>query len=505
MELKILDRLTVILVDTVNYGQALSSLRKTLSQIKPARTIFFTDTDIPNLDEGIELVKIPTIFSKSDYSRWIMLELWKYITTDFVLVTQWDGYCLNGDAWLDEFYEYDYVASPWIYEHGRNIGNGGFCLKSKRLCEILGTDPFIEILHPEDQSLGILYRGYLEQKYGIKFPDEELADKFAFELKAPICKTFGFHGFFHKPYVDTICIKRTAALGDCVHIEPILEYYHSKGYRVLLDTLPQFFNLFIQHYFKVHHPQEIDGRIKYKTINLDMSYESRPKQLHLQSYFEFCGISDYKLRNPKLTLNFDPKQKWNKLFDKYRVLHIDQRAQKARNIYGIDWEAVVRYLDELGYTSVVIGRGEHPKIEGAIEMNTPTELMLMWVIGGADFMIAVDSGPSNIAVAMGTKAIILSGSVDLRYIYADFSNIEWISNHNDDEPICSNMYCWHSVSGCEGVECIELAEGRLTKTKMFQGAECTEVSVADDIPPCVKFSTNQIIGRIHKIISNDKD
>lgn len=493
-----LPRITVCLADTRNYAQSLASLQKTMSQIKPARTIFFTDIDIPNLPDGVEIVKIPTLYSKSDYSTWIISELWKHVQTEFMLIVQWDSWVLNADCWSDDFLQYDYLGPAWLGEDQFNVGNGGFSIRSLALMKAAANDSVIVATHPEDNVLAKIYRPHLEAKYGFKWAPDSVADKFAFELRTPIQKTFGFHSFFHKPYVDTICIKRTAALGDCIHVEPILEYYHSKGYRVILDTLPQFYNLFIQHYFKVHHPQEIDQRIKYKTINLDMSYESRPKQLHLQSYFEFCGISDYKLRNPRLTLNFDPKQKGNKLFDKYCVLHIDQRSQKARNIYGVDWSAVVKYLDDLGYTSVVIGRGEHPKIEGAIEMNTPTELMLMWVIGGADLFIGVDSGPSNISVAMGTKSIILSGSVNLRYIYADFTNIEWIHNHHS--PICREPFCWHSVIGTEGIECVELDGGRLTKTKMLQGTECPETN---DIPPCVQFDTQTVLEAINKITNNE--
>lgn len=495
-----LTRLTVCLADTRNYANALSSLQKTLSKIKPARAIFFTDIDIPNLPEGIEIIKIPTLYSKADYSTWVIRELWKHVQTEFMLIVQWDSWVLNSECWSDEFLEYDYLGPAWLGEDQFNVGNGGVSIRSLALMKAAASDPVVVATHPEDNVLCKIYRPHFEAKYGFKWAPDEVADKFAFELRSPIRKTFAFHSFFHKEYLDTICIRRQAALGDVVHIEPVLEYYNSKGYRVVLDTLPQFYNLFIQHYFKIYHPQEIDRRIKYKTINLDMSYESRPKQLHLQSYFEFCGISDYKLRNPRLTLNFDPKHKENKLFSKYCVLHLDVRSQKSRNLYGIDWNYVSEFLWANGYKPIVIGRGEHPKIKGAVEMNTPTELMLMWIVGGADLFLGIDSGPSNIAVAMGTKSIILSGSVDLRYIYAGFTNIEWLHNHHS--PICREPFCWHSLIGTEGRECVELEGSVLTKTKMLQGAECPETN---DIPPCVKFTTDQVLNAISKMINNDKN
>lgn len=494
MEAKRLDRLTVCIVDCQNYGQALLSLKKTLSQIKPHRAIFFTDIDLPE-QEGIEVVKIDPIRSKIEYSRWIMKELYKYITSDYVLVTQWDGYVLDSDAWEDSFYDYDYIGAPWIYEHGRNIGNGGFSLRSKYLCKILGTDPQIEITHPEDQSIGILYRGYLEKKHSITFPSEERADRFAYELKSPAQKTFGFHGFFHKPFQETIIIKRTGAYGDVVMCEPILHHFYKKGYKVALDTLPQIFNLFTQHYFKVHHPQEIDKResLTARIINLDMGYEITPSQNHLKSYYEVSGVSDGEMRNPKLTLGFDHKIPEAKLFKKYVVLHIDKRPQAGRNIYGVDWTEIVAHLKYLGYTVVQIGQGEHEVAPGAIEMINMNEFMLMRLIGAADVMIAIDSGPANIAVAMQTPLIVFAGSVDMNYIYPDLSKIVVIEHKN----VCRLPKCWHTKIGTEGVECIEINGQPKYAVQMMQGADCVE---EQEIPPCVQFTTKQVLDAINKII-----
>ena len=496
--MKKLDKITIICADTRSYAQALASLRKSLDQITPAKTIFFTDIDLP-LQEGIEIIKINPIRSKAEYSTWIIRELWKYIDTEFVLVIQWDGYIINSDAWRDEFYEYDYLGAPWIYEHNRNIANGGFSLRSKRLCEILGTDPLIQITHPEDQSIGILYRGYLEEKHDIKFPSEELADTFAFELKEPIGPVFGFHGFFHKPFQEVVVIQRRAALGDVIHLEPVMHYFYKNGYKVVLDTLPQFFNLFLSHYFKIHHPEEIDRRLlaKARVINLDLAYERTPKQLHLKSYYEMSGIMDGEIRNPKLTLPFNPKITEAKLFPQYIVLHIDKRIQDGRNIYEVDWEKVCEHLNDLGFTVIQIGHGEHEVLQGATEMRNMNEPMLMRLIGGADFFIGVDSGPFNIALAMNTPAIVFFGSVHPDYIIPDKSKVVVIQNHNAEKPICRNPHCWSSVIGETGVECIEIEGKKKFKIQSIQGMECQE---DEPIPPCVQFSSTQVLEAIDKIL-----
>jgi len=274
-----LKNVSLVIIDCRNYAQALHSLQKAMSKVEFDNILFLTDIDIPSSDSRIEIVKIPTIKSKDEYSRFVIKNLGPYIKTDHFLLIQWDAEILFTDAWTDEFYDYDYIGAPWTFEtDGLSIGCGGFSWRSKRLHDILSEDELIMGTPPEDVTICRIYRRYLEDKYDLKWPTEGLADKFAYELKEPSNPTFGKHSFFHKPYHETVVIQRKAALGDIVALEPILHHFYKKGYRIVLDTLPQFFNLFLQHYFKVHHPDEIDGRLlrKARVISLDMAYERTP-------------------------------------------------------------------------------------------------------------------------------------------------------------------------------------------------------------------------------------
>jgi ADP-heptose:LPS heptosyltransferase len=474
-----LGRITLIAIDCYNYGGAVAALKKSVEQCKFGAVKFLTD--IPLKQEGIEVIQIPTISSKEQYSKFCVKELYKYIDTDFVLICQHDGYVLDSSVWNDEFYNYDYIGSPWIYEHGRNVGNGGFSLRSKKLQTILGTDELIDICHPEDQSICILYGDYLQGKHGIKFAPEELADTFSYELKTPVCKTFGFHGKFHKKFMPTVIIKRTAALGDVVMVEPVMRYFSDKGYRVVLDTLPQFQLLYLNHYFKVHKPQEIDQRLLLtaKFINLDMSYESQPTQLHLKSYFEYAGVSEEEylpyLKTPQLSLGF-PIAKETKLFKKYAILHVDNRPQGGRNIYDVKWEYVVNFLNGLGYTVIQLGRDETAIIPNAIRMNCTNENFLCYVTGGADLFVGIDSGISNIAAAFDVPCVIMFGSVDPNVIHPESVNKVFVNNHGG-KGVCDKPYCWGSVIGTEGVKCY----------------------IDENRPPCASFVTTQVITAINEI------
>jgi ADP-heptose:LPS heptosyltransferase len=471
---KKLDRITMVIIDTVNYGKAVNAIQKSLEQIEPARTIFFTDIEL-NINLPVEFVKIPPLGSKAEYSHFVIKELWRYIETDFVLIIQHDGYVLNGESWDDKFYDADYIGASWLESDGWNVGNGGFSLRSQRLQAILGNDSQIQIWHPEDNTICRIYRAYLEVRDKIKFANDDLADHFSFELRFPIYNTFGFHGNFHEPFKETIMVTRQAAGGDVIALEPLLHYYYKKGYRVVLNTMQPFINYFLNHYFRIYQPQEMDGRSFFKEINLDLAYEVFPKQLHLKSYYDMCGITDGEIRNPRLSAGHDHKK--YKVFDKYVVLHLDKRPQASRNIEGIDWATVVKYLNENGYDVIQVGVGFHEKVKGAVFMNTVGEVFLMSVIGGADLFIGIDSMPSNIAVAMDTKAIIFSGSVDLRHIIPDMTNVIWVHNH--DKKVCDQAFCWHNTNGCEGTKCY----------------------IDDDKPPCNQFSTSELLTNIKTAIN----
>lgn len=145
--------------------------------------------------------------SSDEYSRFILFELWRYITTDFVLLVQYDGYVLRPELWSDEFFQYDFIGAPWIPNthytpQGQEIrvGNGGFSFRSKKLLMAfheLGlkfTDGGKGFAH-EDGQICNYYRKELED-YGIKFAPVEVAARFSTELTVPeTTESFGFHRY----------------------------------------------------------------------------------------------------------------------------------------------------------------------------------------------------------------------------------------------------------------------------------------------------------------------
>jgi hypothetical protein len=483
-----LPKVTLVVVDTLNYGEAIQSIKKSLIKIKPAAAKYLTDIKAYSTkatSSQFDIVKINKLDSKEAYSRFIIKELDGFFDTDYVLVTQHDGWVLDEKAWSDEFMEYDYIGAAWLENEGPNVGNGGFSLRSKKLQHILATDDFIQPYHPEDNCICKLYRPYLEEKYGIKFAPDEVADKFSFELREPIQSTFGFHGNFHKPYQPTVVIKRSGALGDCIAAEPLMHHFHENGYRVVVDMPVHLAMVYINHYFPVFHISQMDPRVNATVIDLDGAYEKTPERLHLKSYYHIalvpyttpnnldCPIANPGIiRNPKLQ---HPGIEYSKMFKKYCVLHIDERDQPYRNVYGVNWEEVVQSLVKRGYTVIQAGLGLHENIKGAIQMHTATNNFLLYLVAGADLFIGVDSGPAAMAVACSIPSVIFFGSVDSKLIHPDLSNVCVIERVD----VCKTPKCWSSVvDGVTGLACV----------------------VNEQSPPCTQFDTSDVIYKIDKFL-----
>jgi ADP-heptose:LPS heptosyltransferase/uncharacterized damage-inducible protein DinB len=467
-----LPSITAIIIDTHNHAGAINAIRKTLKHIKPARTLFLTDMEIAIPD--VEIVKIDKITSKREYSEFCIKKLNRYFNTPHVLIFQWDGYVLDGSAWSDDFLKYDYIGAPFDYDHERQVGNGGFSLRSKRLHTVLAEDNWIDVLHPEDQSICIIYRFYLEEKYAIKFAPRDLAEKFAYECLEPISSTFGFHNFGGTPYKPCVIVRRTGAMGDVIAVEPVLEYYYKHGYRVFLDTLPDFYLLFMQHRYNVEYAQRINPRMPYTFVNLDMAYEENPKQLHLQSYYEKAGITDGEIKRPTLYMDLAKKDKMFK--NKTAVIHYNKRPQGGRNIYDVDWDSIVSVLSAIGYDVIQVGLGDHANINGAMSIHTASTNLLQYVVASCDLFIGADSGVSHVAVAHGIPSVIFFGNVKAEYIHPDLSKVCVI----DNGVCCTIPKCWHEVeNGTEGMECI----------------------LDENKPLCAVFDTETVISKIHEFLN----
>ena len=215
-----LDNVTLLAICGSNnrLDETKKSMKHCMKQVNFAEHILFTQEK----QDDFNVATIPRL-DLSMYNQFCIEELNSYIKTDFCLIVQWDGFIIDTDYWSNEYLEYDYIGSPW---KGWNflIGNGGFCLRSKKFLTESSRIKYDSSAHikagipptafssgyiaPEDFVLCVLHRKQLLDN-GIRFPSPELAYKFSTEHQGePIksfnredittYKSFGFHGEFNK-------------------------------------------------------------------------------------------------------------------------------------------------------------------------------------------------------------------------------------------------------------------------------------------------------------------
>jgi hypothetical protein len=211
-----LKNVTLVCVTSVNVDRAIKALNYSKKGINFHSTILFTDKDVNS--KGILTTKIPTL-NYIDYSRFIVYELHKFISTDYVLIIQDDGFVINPEAWNDEFFKYDYIGAPFPIPNQNDkvsyrdpfnnlvrVGNGGFSLRSKKILSLatkldLEWKPYFGFWN-EDGFFAVHNKHRYEEE-GCMFAPVSVAVNFSIESSIPESvgiTPFGFHGKNNKAY-----------------------------------------------------------------------------------------------------------------------------------------------------------------------------------------------------------------------------------------------------------------------------------------------------------------
>ena len=158
------------------------------------------------MEKKIRVHTIPE-FNIEGYNKFMMKELWKYVSLRHCLVIQSDGFVLHPECWADDFLLYDYIGAVWGENDmwpGRVVGNGGFSLRSRNLINQCSqfSDP---INDNEDHIICRTHRGWFTERR-IRFAEPEVANLFSWEDNDPGHPTFGFHSFRQKEYLAQVLV-----------------------------------------------------------------------------------------------------------------------------------------------------------------------------------------------------------------------------------------------------------------------------------------------------------
>lgn len=245
--------ITLVAVEFNNYELTRRALELTLDKVDVKEVVVVSDQDIL---PGSTWVKCKPTKNFPEYSEMLLKWLWPLIDTSHALYIQADSMCWDPNKWRDDFLDYDYIGAPWPWEpEGRNVGNGGYSFRSKKLLDAL-RDPAVRLTAQnnwvaEDQVIAIDNRVYLENKYGIKYAPTSVARDFAYELGDPVPSAWGFHGLWNvianvsdadlEFYMERLswkgrnvylwhhCLAALATRGAIPHLETALAQFREHG------------------------------------------------------------------------------------------------------------------------------------------------------------------------------------------------------------------------------------------------------------------------------------
>lgn len=203
MKLKLPD-VSLVMIETREHELARLAVEESVKKCDFGEVLVLTDRPLEFSDLShvcdYRTVTVPDFPDKLGWSRCLWQEVAPHLKTSHFLSIQWDSWVFDPEMWHDEYLACDYVGSPWWYKDGRNVGNGGFSLRSTRLHRFLrkNRDRFPCTTNIDDDLLCRGYRPALEDA-GFVWATEKLATDFAFELMRPsdTSRHFGFHGMFN--------------------------------------------------------------------------------------------------------------------------------------------------------------------------------------------------------------------------------------------------------------------------------------------------------------------
>lgn len=191
-----LPNVTLVAVNTVCHQLSDMAVAECISKVNFGDIKVFT-----NRNGILGSIEIPSFANLQEAGEFTVYELPKFIKTSHALFIHWDSWIIDTAMWSDSFLKYDYIGAPWWYTDGYNVGNSGFCLRSKALLDFMANnrDTF-PLQMPEDFCLCRQYRKMLPQ---FTWAPESVASNFSFERtrQSIDSKHFGFHGMFNWPFV----------------------------------------------------------------------------------------------------------------------------------------------------------------------------------------------------------------------------------------------------------------------------------------------------------------
>ena len=197
---------TLVVVETMLHDLARAAMRDAMEHCNFGEVAWFSDQ--PSETPGTTWHKIEhDTTERQQRTSATMQFVWSKpfidrISTPHFLFMQWDAGIVDTASWDPQFLNYDYIAPPWGFDDGYNVGCGGFAIYSTRLMRhLIEHRPMPAV--GGDKILCRDWRPELERE-GFTWAPEGHAIRFGFEYYRDAIgptRHFGYHDSRNWPLV----------------------------------------------------------------------------------------------------------------------------------------------------------------------------------------------------------------------------------------------------------------------------------------------------------------
>ena len=193
--------LTLVAIYTVAHELTEMAVAECTRHVRFGDVKLFTDRPLRSQGDAIQIEPFGGLMQAGAFTTY---EVPRHIRTSHALFIHWDSWIVDPSMWHPPFLECDYIGAPWWYRDGLNVGNSGFCIRSKALIDFLATHPVeFPLASPEDHVLCRHYRPQDSRNLSGLMRRWPTNFRLSARALARALASFGFHGVSNWPYVLT--------------------------------------------------------------------------------------------------------------------------------------------------------------------------------------------------------------------------------------------------------------------------------------------------------------
>jgi hypothetical protein len=200
---------TLVAVATEDVLETIEAIKYSTKHINFESVKLFSNINLLN-NNKYEFIKISKFDNVEEWGRFVIYELYKYISTKHIILIHADGFIVNPESWDDVFLKYDYIGAPWKVPtdnfsfrdyYGNIIRQGNsVSLRSYKILELpskLKIEWSADEGHFHEDGFLCVIKRHILLKNDIEFAPFHIACRFSHEAEIP--ETKGIRPFlFHK-------------------------------------------------------------------------------------------------------------------------------------------------------------------------------------------------------------------------------------------------------------------------------------------------------------------